>query len=432
MDDPDLPDTLILSSIWGEVLVARVRELTRDNPETRAQMEGYEELQNFFRQKDTAYVTEREERSVQMMRWLGIELDEATLTGLETWHPLSREFSPSVAYVFSSLWGRITAPFKGEKSAGWAWNDHNHEEDGGLAPDQARLAFATANAMATLTLDGVVARVDPEDGRSLDRLGALVLKYEQEGILEGEETVGMRALQLDECEPQGKVPRSAVAWLGIEMAWREPLGRIRRGGRRQLPPDDSPKPLRRHKESVEDTITWEESLSFVTLLGPQHRRPLEATEIKLPTAPDKGVLKAWDETKNRRANERLGMDPDDLDLARKRFAGLYLGDNRKSKTRTLSPPPAPNVDVHGLWTEERNRQAGERHQGPPRLRWNPPVPKEAMNKRHRDPEDRVRAWEEVNDEASWTQTWPTRSKKRREGSKSRGRYQSNLRGRRGM
>ena len=99
------------------------------------------------------------------------------------------------------------------------------------------------------------------------------------------------------------------------------------------------------------------------------------------------ILKDWDVLKIRRANERLEIDPDDLDLTRQRFAGLRVKDEGKPTTRTMSPPPAPNVDVHGLWKEERNRQAGGRHQGPPRLRWNPPICKEALNKRYREQED---------------------------------------------
>ena len=426
VDEPDLPDTLILSSLWGEVLVARIKELVEDE-KMRNTMEGFAELQEFFHQEDTAYVTEREERAMHMMMRLGVKLDEATLTGLETWHPLSQEFAPSVAYVFTGLWGRLTAPFKGSTSSGWAWNEHHHNEDARLAPDQARLAFAMANAMASLTLDGVMARVDPEDERDLENLGALVLKYEQEGILEGEETIGMRALQLggDESQEQG-IQRCHVSWLGLEMAWREPLGRIGRGGRRELPLDGAPRPLRRYKERMEDLIAWEESVSFVTLLGPEHRKPIEGTVIRLPEPPERRVLKAWDESKNRQANERLGMDPDDTDLARQRFAGLCLGDGRKSQTRTSSLPPTPNVDVHGLWEEERRRQAGERHQGPPRLKWNPPIRKETMNKRHRDPEDRVKAWGEEDDEISLTYTWPPRSKKRREGDESRSQCQARV------
>ena len=276
---------------------------------------------------------------MEMMRKLGIEIDEATITGLETWHPLSHEYPPSVAYVFTGLWNRITAPFKGSKSAGWAWNEHGPGESARFAPDQGRLAFATANAMASLTLDGVVTRVDPEDERGVETLGALILKSEQEGILEGEETIGMRALQLEEDVVHCRgVQRTQVSWLGLEMAWRQPLGRINRGGRREIPPDRPPTVLQRREERIDDSMMWEECISFITLLGPEHRRPVEAPDANLPEAPRKGVLKEWDQSKNRRANDRLGMDPDDYDLTRQRFAGLNLGDEKQSKMRTLSPP----------------------------------------------------------------------------------------------
>ena len=217
--------------------MATVKDLVKCALEAPAEMQGFNELQGFFMQSDTAYVTEREERSLAMVRLMGVAMDETTVTGLETWHPLSQEFLPAVAYVFTGLWGRLTAPFKGSSLAGWAWNEHGPDESTTLAPDQSRLAFATANAMASLVLDGIVVRVDPEDYRALEKLGALVLKSEQERILEGDETLGMRALQLEEDEDPGKgLQRAHVSWLGLEMAWREPLGRIRRGGRREMPP----------------------------------------------------------------------------------------------------------------------------------------------------------------------------------------------------
>ena len=370
-------------------------------------MEGFEELRTFFTRPDTAYVTEREEKTLMMMKMVGVNIDETTITGLETWHTLGQEFAPSVAYVFSPLYGRITAPFKGSMSAGWVWHEPDPAAMVGLAPDQTRLAFATANAVASLTLDGIVARVDPEDGRALEELGALVLKSEHEGILEGHETLAMRALQIEEeDEHTARVQPAHVSWLGLEMAWREPMGRIRRGGMRELPADRTSRVLRRERECIEDAVTWEESISFVTLLGLEHQKPREASPVRLPEAPKKKILKDWDVLKIRRANERLGIDPDDLDLTRQRFAGLRVKDEGKPTTRIMSPPSAPNVDVHRLWKEERNRQAGGRHQGPPRLRWNPPIRKEALNKRYREQEDRVQAWDGEDRELEVNHTWP--------------------------
>ena len=333
-----------------------------------------------------------------MMKMVGIGMDETTSTGLETWHPLGQEFAPSVAYVFMGLYGRITALFKGSTMAGWTWHEDDPEVLNKLAPDQKRLAFAKANAMASLTLDGIVARVDPEDNRALEELGAMVLRSEHEGILEGYETLAMRALQLEEeDEHTAKIQGAHVSWLGLEMAWREPLGRIRQGGRREMPPDRTATAMQRGRESFDDLVSWEEAISFVTLLGPEHKRPVEAPELTLPEAPQRGILKDYEADKVRRANDRLGLDPDDADFARERFARLCVTGKGRSATRTMSPQPSPNVDIHGLWKEEKCQQLGERHQGPPKLRWNPPVRKEAINKRHRDLEDRVRAWGEEED-----------------------------------
>ena len=249
MDEPNYPDTLILSSLWGEVLVANVRDLVGCDSRTRQEMKGFAEMRAFFLRQDTAYVTEREEKALMMMKLVGVSVDETTLTGLETWHPLSQEFVPSVSHVFSSFYGRITAPFKGSMSAGWVWHKEDPGALEGLAPDQTRLAFATANAMASLTMDGIVTRVDPEDERPLTELGALLLKAEHEGILEGYETLAMRALQLEEEEGDAAaVQRARVSWLGLEMAWREPMGRIHQGGRRDLPSDPTPRVLERERE----------------------------------------------------------------------------------------------------------------------------------------------------------------------------------------
>ena len=203
MGDPDHPNTLIISSLWGKVLVTRVRELVKYTEDSRHMVQGWEELRESFRQPHTAYITEWEDKTLKWMKMLGVELDEAAVTGLETWHTLAHEFCPSLVPVFGELWGRITAPFRGSISSRWAWNQHISEESVELAPDQARLAFVVGKAMSSLTLDRVVARIDPENGRPLDELGLLGLKSEREGILEAEETLGMRALQLETKEEAG-------------------------------------------------------------------------------------------------------------------------------------------------------------------------------------------------------------------------------------
>ena len=415
VDDPDNPNTLVMTSLWGEVLVTRVRDLV--GQDVGHDMEGKEELRSFFRQPQTAYVTEREDKAMRWLESLGIEPDGATMTGLETWHALGQEFSPSVAHVFKELWGRITSPFRGTSSSGWAWNQHSKEESSELAPDQARLAFAIGNAMASLTLDGIAARIDPEDGRPLEELGALILRSEQEGILEAEETLGLRALRLgngeDGDEANGAEETLKVSWGNIQTAYQEPFGRIQRAGNEPIPEEQKVSVLHRQREVFNDLVSWEEAISFVTLLGPEHKRPIQVEECVLPEAPARGILRNSDPDNVRRANDRLGLDPDDLDYARERFAGLKVTEDVKHQ-RTRSPPPAPNRDRHGLWEEEKHRQDGGRHRGPPRLRWNPPVKRETDHKRRRDPERRVTSQEGQGDEVELQQERAPPTKKPRE------------------
>ena len=417
MDDPEHPDTLVIASIWGEVLVTRIRDLAKRADESRREMEGLQELQGFFNQVDTAYITEKEDRTVRQLQAVGISLDEATITGLETWHPLRQEFAPTVAYMFGELWGRITAPFKGSSSSGWAWNQHKCKESPELAPDQTRLAFAIGNSMASLTLDGVVARIDSEDPSPLKSLGLLVIQSEQEGILEADETIGMRALQLEAGDKQDdrlslKVGRK-VSWEHAWVAYREPFGHISKAGSEPIFFGEG-RVLESKKEVLDDLVAWEEAISFITLLGPEHKGPLRADGGLLPEPPARGILKSTDLEKNRRANERLGLDPDDVDFAAQRFAGLCVTETSRRATRTRSPPLAKNEDIHGLWEEERHRQMGGRHRWPPTLRWNPPVRREPIGKRHRDPEAWVNAWSGAENEVDLKQGRAPPSKKVRE------------------
>ena len=367
------------------------------------------------------------DKSLRWLEKIGVHLDEANVTGLETWHPLGQEFCPSVALVFPELWVRITAPFRGSLSSGWAWNHHSKDKSSDLAPDQARLAFAVGNALASLTMDGIVARIDPEDERPLKGLGALILVTEQEGILEGEETLAMRALRLGAEEgtasEAGPKPVLGVSWGNAQIACREPLGRIRKVGVEPIQEEDERRVLKRSPEVIEDLLTWEESLSCVTLLGPEHQRPIRPEGVVLPSPPRVGILRHQELDTIRRANERLGLDPDDLDYAKERFAQLRVTEDVKREFgRTPSPPPAPNSDVHGLWAEEKHRQSGGRHRGPPRLRWNPPVRREDLKKRHRDPEGQVEGWGDPRDKAESRPGHPSLppSKRTREGSRREG------------
>ena len=353
---------------------------------------------------------------------MGLKLDEVAVTSLETWHLLGRSFCPSVELVFPELWGRLTASFRGSTTSGWAWNHHKKEESPDLAPDQARLAFAISNALATLTLDGIVSRIDPEDPRPLAELGSVVLQAEQEGILEGEETLGLRALRLgaeDTCGEEGQDPRPRVMWSGVQVAYCEPLGRIRWAGIIPIREEEERLVLQRKKEVIMDIFTWEESISRVMLLGPEHQKPVMEENEELPEPPGSGILRNLAPDMVRRANERLGLDPDDLDFATERFADLRLNEpSRRQVGRTPSPPPPPKYDVHGLWAEERHRQSGGRHRGPPRLRWQLPKLKEPQKKRDRDPESQVEAWREAEDREEQRHARPPPNKRSRETKKT--------------
>ena len=293
MDEPDDPDTIILTSLWGEVLVSNVKELAKVPDGERREMEGFSQLRDFFGQPHTAYVVERVDRMLKWMERLGLGLDDLTVTGLETWHLLGQGFCPAVELVFPELWGRLTASFRGSATSGWAWNLHRKEESHELVPDQTRLAFAIGNALATLTLDGIVARVDPEDHRPLADLGSLVLHTEQEGILEGEETLGLRALRLgaeDSSGAEGLEAKQGVSWSDVQVAYREPLGRVRWAERIPVRDEEIRPVLKRKKEVIIDIFTWEESISRVMLLGPEHQGPDMEENEELPEPPGPGIL----------------------------------------------------------------------------------------------------------------------------------------------
>ena len=350
----------------------------------RTEVEGRQEMQRFFKQPGTAYVTEREDQTLRYMARLGIALDETTLTGLETWHMLDQGFCPAIGLELGHLWVRLTASFRGTSSSGWTWHNMG-EENKELTPEQARLAFALGNSMASLALDGVVARIDPEDLSPLRSLGTLILKAEQEGILEGEETLGMRALRLEAgdeaAEGAGEV-RPMVRWSNLQKACREPFGRVGRIETAPIPEEQTARVMERHDEVIEDLVTWEEAIGFTTLLGPQHQRPVVTGNLQLPERAGKSILRGFELEAIRRANERLGLDPDDMDYARVRFPDLRTAYEVTSSNRTPSPPPPVNLDIHGLWEEEKHRRGGGRHRGPPRLRWNPPIPENLPRERH--------------------------------------------------
>ena len=104
--------------------------------------------------------------------------------------------------------------------------------------------------------------------------------------------------------------------------FREPFGRIQRVGATPIPKEQRWKVLERKKEVINDLFAWEEGISFVTLPGPQYKRPVKAGELVLLEVPGNGILLSVDPDSIRRANDRLGLDPDDIDYARECFAEL--------------------------------------------------------------------------------------------------------------
>ena len=116
LDEPEVPRTLVIISLWGEILVSGMKDLL-ETSENQCK-EGWEEMQSFFRQPGTAYVTEKEDQTLRYMSRVGISLDEATLTGLETWHMLDQNFCPAIRLEFGHLWVRLTALFRGTSSSG--------------------------------------------------------------------------------------------------------------------------------------------------------------------------------------------------------------------------------------------------------------------------------------------------------------------------
>ena len=117
MDEPEVPQAMIITSLWGEVLVSGVDDLMDSDRVEHEAVGDRMEVQEFFNQSGVAYISEREDQTLRYMTRLGISLDEATLTGLETWHRLSQGFCPSVGLVFEHLWVRLAASFRGTSSS---------------------------------------------------------------------------------------------------------------------------------------------------------------------------------------------------------------------------------------------------------------------------------------------------------------------------
>ena len=59
VDCSDSPDTLIMTSLWGEILVSRIKEMAEMPEGRREEVEGHKELRMFFQQPETAYIGER-------------------------------------------------------------------------------------------------------------------------------------------------------------------------------------------------------------------------------------------------------------------------------------------------------------------------------------------------------------------------------------
>ncbi len=148
--------------------------------------------------------------------------------------------------------------------------------------------------------------------------------------------------------------------------------------------------LKRRPKEIRDWAHWEESLSFVTLIGSEHVIPEHVSMQQVPDSLRTSILKPFALEKIRRVNDRIGLDPDDMDRDRKKFARLKTSDREICNHQTASPPPRRR-DFLGLWKEEAHRQAGGRHQGPPFIRWDMPVLKGKKRgpKRDREQEDRL-------------------------------------------
>ena len=423
IDDPRRLDAVLLGTLWGEVVVLDMGAALEASEEERKLSEGFQLLVRHLTAKDTAYITVCEEATVKLLRLVDIELDEAVLTGLGRWHAISDQFAPTVVSIFREWHTRLTAPFRGEITYGW--NDGKSGDKGQLAPEQARLAFALGNSMAFMALDGVVPSLDQEEPGDLSRLGKLVIEAEHTELLEAPELMVMENLRLDQedaSEEEGaQLDREAklkvepmkkcVSWGHLEQAVQEPLGRIYRcPWVYEVPEEHEQLLLRSRQEEIKDWSHWEESLSFLTLLGGEHVHPEHEVIQRPPDSDKESILKTFDEGKIRRANERLGRDPDDMDHGRKRFSRLDLRDKEICNNQTASPPPRKR-DVLGLWEEEARRQAGGRQQGPPFLRWEVPIlrKKQKGAKRDRDLEERLPGSKrETRDRSTNSPEWESR------------------------
>ena len=126
------------------------------------------------------------------------------------------------------------------------------------------------------------------------------------------------------------------------------------------------------------------------LIGVEHVKPDHEILQVAPGVVRPSILKPFQGDRIRRANERLGRDPDDMDHRRKRFSRFNTRDRDVCNNQTASPPPGRR-DLLGLWKEEAHRQAGGRHQGPPFIRWDLPVVRNKVKglKRGRDSEEKL-------------------------------------------
>ena len=176
--------------------MTRVKDLDRNTGTREGRTGGIQTTPGVLCATQTAYIVERVDRILGWMERMGLGLDEATVTGLETWHLLGQGFCPSVALVLPELWGRLTASFRGSTTSRWVWNQHKREESSDLAPDQTRLHLRLEMRVGIPHPQWDCGSHRPGGHETIGGFGSIILQSEQEGILEGEETLAMRALCL--------------------------------------------------------------------------------------------------------------------------------------------------------------------------------------------------------------------------------------------
>ena len=124
---------------------------------------------------------------------------------LDSWHPdLKKEFMASVKLEFPAKYEALTLAFRGSRHPGWRWDINSDLEI--LSEDQARLSYAVAMSLVSLTLDGIVLRTYglDHDKRNTDRLGEILTGIVEEEMLLDTESRQLEAVRLNDDEAAGE------------------------------------------------------------------------------------------------------------------------------------------------------------------------------------------------------------------------------------